>query len=452
LSDTRRAKAELEDFYTGLQSHLRVRSQSDYAGLVTANGNSAEPVHRWFRLKEAFSSQLLTRVLKDTELANANGLRILDPFCGVGTTGVSVVDAVAAGDLSEPVTYGIECNPFLHLVANTKLQALRRPPEHFLDMARTAAAAAMVGTDHTPPPDLSTFTAEGHFEPRELQRLLSLRAAIDAEEALGGDPLVIALMRVCLGSIVEPVSHLRRDGRALRLVPNKAPVRAVDAFLRRAEIIAADLPARRLTFSGRALLGDGVRMTPVDSRFRPFDLVLFSPPYPNNIDYTEVYKLENWLLGLIANSTSFKTQRHATVYSHPSVKRPDPLPSLDLSDRENAALGALVRPVEQAVPEDDRYHDARIRMIRGYVRDMYLTLRSARDRMASDGHLVYVVGNSLHGTGPGRFIIAADLLIAACADIAGFEVERIEIARYLRRRSVESVFLRESVVFVRKAF
>jgi DNA modification methylase len=30
-----------------------------------------------------------------------------------------------------------------------------------------------------------------------------------------------------------------------------------------------------------------------------FDLILTSPPYPNNIDYSEVYKLELWLLGFI---------------------------------------------------------------------------------------------------------------------------------------------------------
>lgn len=441
----------LDSHYRALQDGFSVRRNVDYGTLVVPNGNGSAPVHRWFRLKEAFSSDLFMRVLKDTDLQRRDGLRILDPFSGVGTTAVSVIDAVASGELTAPVVHGVESNPFLHLVGSTKIAALRRAPRGFLDLARKLAASALRETDLGPPkvPQLSTFRREGSFDPIQLERLLKLRDAIQAEQQAGCDPLLVDLARVCLGAIVEPVSNLRRDGRALRHVENKVRVGAVEAFLAKAEEIDADLPTRPVKLRARTWRGDGRSLSVVDRRERDYDLVLFSPPYPNNIDYTEVYKLEAWLLGLVTDAAGFSAQRLRTVYSHPSLLRPDPLPSPGLSEKENEALASLIRPLEEAIPAD-RYAEGRRRMIRGYTVDMYRTLRSSTDRMREGSSLVYVVGNSVHGRAPKDFVIAADLLIAALAEMAGLKVATIDIARWLRRRSVSSPYLRESVVYLRK--
>jgi hypothetical protein len=198
----------------------------------------------------------------------------------------------------------------------------------------------------------------------------------------------------------------------------------------------------------RVIHGDGRLCAGIDGRFEPFDLVVYSPPYPNNIDYTEVYKLENWLLGFIGDQSSFVEQRMKTVYSHPSVLRPDPLPSRQLTAAENDAALRVIEPVLTFVPKD-RYSEGRRRMLRGYARDMLLTLKSARPRLAANGRLVYVVGNSVHGAPPSQFVVAADLIIAELAVAAGLTVDRIEVARRLRRRHSASRFLRESIVSLR---
>jgi hypothetical protein len=195
-------------------------------------------------------------------------------------------------------------------------------------------------------------------------------------------------------------------------------------------------------------LGDGRTFDEIMDDAQEFDLIIFSPPYPNNIDYTEVYKLENWLLGYITDESAFFDQRMRTVYSHPSLLRPDPLPSSNLSTKENDLLAQVVAPLVDAVPKD-RYSLARERMLRGYALDMFLTLRSAAKRVAPTGHVAYVVGNSVHGRPPREFVIAADLLMAQLAGVAGLLVERICVARFPRRRVVASPFLRESVVFLK---
>jgi hypothetical protein len=176
------------------------------------------------------------------------------------------------------------------------------------------------------------------------------------------------------------------------------------------------------------------------------DIVLFSPPYPNNIDYTEVYKLEAWLLGFIESTEEFRAERLKTVYSHPSLLRGH---DATRAAAAQAQLDGLLEPILSAIPSD-RYSRGRRRMVAGYVRDMHLTLESAFMALRPGGALVYVVGNSLHGSGGSQFVIAADLLLAQLASNNGFRVTRFEVARTSGRRGRDKDFLRESVVFARK--
>jgi len=43
------------------------------------------------------------------------------------------------------------------------------------------------------------------------------------------------------------------------------------------------------------LAGDGRTLQIPELGGKAFDLIIYSPPYLNNIDYSEVYKLELWL-------------------------------------------------------------------------------------------------------------------------------------------------------------
>jgi hypothetical protein len=441
----------LEAYYAVLQAGMPIRDCPVYRSLVVPNGNQDSSVHRWFHLKEAYSLQLLDRVLDDAALAGRIGLRILDPFAGVGTTAISVADRLAGGRLQTATVYGIESNGFLHLVASTKLEALQRPTRTFARFALKIAKMALASPEPAPHiPSLSTLQKREYFDQGDVEQLMRLRQAIDMAATEGAVPLDVALARVCLGAVVETVSNLRRDGRALRFTEKRYRPGTVEAFQAKARQVVADIPARSVPVRGRILRGDGRLLEGIDERYRPFDLIIFSPPYPNNIDYTEVYKLENWVLGFISSNDAFVAQRLRTVYSHPSVLRPAPLPSDLLSESENSALANLVGPLLDTIPTD-RYAEGRRRMVSGYARDMYLTLRAAKERLAAGGQIVYVVGNSVHGHGPGRMIIAADLLIAAFGELAGLEVRQVSVARHLRRREVASDYLRESVVFLAHA-
>jgi hypothetical protein len=437
---------ELDRFYALLQSRWSVVDGSDYAGLVVPNGNGGAPVHRWFRMKEAYSCELLDRVLTASGLDARRALSVCDPFCGSGTTGVSLAHAVAAGKLHSAQFTGLEINPYLHLVAKTKLAAMCSPPAEFPALAqRVGAAVAQRGVEPAPVPKLSTFADRRYFDDATLSELLQLRTAITTERERGADPLALDLATVCLGSIVEPVSKLRRDGRALRHEPEKSTPRPLAAFLERASEIEDDLPALAIPLAASLHRADARDGGAILQASDPFDLVVFSPPYPNNIDYTEVYKLEGWLLGFYADDAEFKAQRWRTLRSHASLDFGEEPTGRDDTDWQE--VQELIVPLLEAVPED-RYTAARRRTIRGYAYDMLGVLRHLRSAMAEDGQLIYVVGNSLHGGRDGTgLLIAADLLIARLAELAGFAVTRLAVARVPSRRRTASPYLRESVVF-----
>ena len=164
---------------------------------------------------------------------------------------------------------------------------------------------------------------------------------------------------------------------------------------------------------------------------KDFNWSIFSPPYPNNIDYTEVYKLEGWVLGFYTNADDLREQRLSTLRSHPSVRFPD----IYLSGQSDLvkAMGALVQPMLDVIPKG-RYELGRVQLVKGYFDDMLRVFQSIRRHMALEGRVACVVGNSVHATGTDQFVIASDLVLAAVGELAGFRVDEIRIARQLHRR------------------
>jgi hypothetical protein len=395
-------------------------------------------------MKEAYSNLLLPTICDQLSLP-IQGLAVVDPYVGSGTTAVSLAEI---SNFQPAEFYGAESNPFLHLVATAKFEALQNPPQDFDDFSGLVAATAVRSSTklELECPGLSTLSRRDYISKNALEELLKLRQSIELH-APEASPEAVNLAKVCLGATVEPSTKLRRDGRALRFSPDKTPVRPAQEFLARTEAASEDLPVDPYPLTGEIKLGDA-RGDTLPSGASAAGLVLFSPPYPNNIDYTEIYKMELWLLGFVSSGDEFADQRRQTVRSHPSLKTSDP--ALLHPESHCSAVDDVIAPILDLVPNGDRYSASRRRTVDGYLRDMFSSLRYTYDRVVPDTPLVYVVGNSFHGSSSsGSFLFAADLLIAELAEIAGFEVERIKIARFPRRRS-GSPFLRESVVFCRK--
>ncbi|MGA7733464.1 MAG: hypothetical protein WCD37_19550 [Chloroflexia bacterium] len=415
--------------------------------LARFNGNKKTPIHSWFTYKEGFSADLLEWVMDRLALDLSNIGTLLDPFCGAGTSLLSAQMLYKGSEV--PEIYGVEHNPFVRFVADAKLSWLRYSPTKIERLLPCIFDSEPKDTKY-PVPELSTIRNPSVFSPEVLQELLSFRTRI-SQYARGTSEEKFLLLG--WASVIERVSGVRKDGRALRFT-KKADVPTVTnaladqwkAMLKDLRLLQHRIPnATRVKC--QVLAGDGRTLASHGLRNKHFDLIVYSPPYLNNIDYSEVYKLELWLSGYVSSSEEFRSLRLGTLRSHPSIK----FPETDVVGQLPEELWArrLRRALLEALP-NNKDLDWRTRLVKGYMDDMYQALSTQYTIAKPNAFVICVVGNSLHGRKNHPVLIATDLLITALAQAVGFEVKELQIARQLRRRDHENQYLRETIIILRR--
>jgi len=446
-----RAVRDLIEEYEAFQEELILRkAEPGLQGLVRFNGNRAMSVHGWYNFKEGFSADLLSWLCRAIPCELDELEYILDPFCGVGT---SLLSAQLGYRGNETLyVYGVEHNPFIRFVAGAKLSWPEYRPSKIKKLIPTLLASRLAERRaEYQVPGLSTIQNPKVFSPSVVQELLAFRDRIRTE--LRGEPEE-SFFLLGWAAIIERVSGVRKDGRALRFKgKNDAPT--VAAALRdQWESMLNDLyklgqnGVGPLNVECEVVAGDGRTLSAPELENKRFDLILYSPPYLNNIDYSEVYKLELWLLGLISTKEEFRALRLGTLRSHPSLKFPETnlLGGLPKHCWARRLRGALLK----ALPHN-KDHGWRIRLIQGYMDDMYQALSAQFRFTRPNAPVVCVVGNSLHGRTDHPIPIATDLLISALAQAVGFEIEWLQVARQLRRRDHSNRLLRESIILMRRS-
>jgi len=435
--------SQLEELraYRAAERRLTLTQDPSFSDLVIAGSNERYPVHRWFRFKESFSADLLKTVLAEVLSPGTRRIRLLDPFCGVGTSLVASQELAAHGLDIEAA--GIERNPFIAFCARAKVRWPAIDARRLGPLGEAALEQSDELNARIPP--LSSL-ADGCISRETARRILKIRDAICGH---GDDPTHNALL-VGLAASIEPSSWVRKDGRMLRLIDRRAAP-LMRTLRSRWSDIEADVDFMKQVIETcrvpTVTLGDGRR--PLSHGVAPgsVDVILTSPPYPNAIDYSEVYKLELWLLRFVSTPQEFLTLRHSTLRSHPTVE------DAELSEDLQAALkhhdlGTLLKPLlrkTKRLPKRWRH-----RMVLGYVADIWNALREYEQCLRPGGVCVLVVGNSLHGGPSLPYLIPTDLLVLEAARAIGLEPTKSIVARGLKRRLSGNHFLRESVLVLRK--
>jgi hypothetical protein len=425
--------------YERLARGLPIEDRCDeLAGLLKFASNLNEPIHRWFKFKEAFSSQLVSQLLTEYPPASRRHIAFLDPFCGVGTSLLAAEETLERMGIKQATLRGIEVNPYLRFVASTKLDWHRYSPAFLLRAGVMATNGCnLVGEPAIP--SLSTIRNGKFIAKKDLRRLLELRDKVKlvARARPEQRPLLLGL-----ASAAEQVFRLRKDGRALRFNPREEKVSVDEEVAKRWNQIAEDLQLgkRRSDVEYRIEKGDGRRADEVFRNHR-FQVIMFSPPYLNNIDYTEVYKIELWLLGFLKSSEQMVAQRRRTFRSHPSCL----FPGFDdaRTDEVVEVLGPMFKRLLEYASRSEKW---RGRLFSEYFADMLRTLRGCRRLLAPNGRIFVIIGNSLHGTADHPIPVATDLWTARLAKMAGLRVDSLMIGRQLARRRIPGSLLRESVI------
>ncbi|MFY9821124.1 MAG: hypothetical protein WAM82_07065 [Thermoanaerobaculia bacterium] len=412
-----------------------------YAELVSPQANEISSVHRWFRFKESFSAALVRKIINEAAEYLGNQLRLLDPFCGVGTT-LLAAQQMAIDGISVSAT-GIEYNPFIHFVAHTKANWSLIDPSTLMAAGERALHAA---PQRITLPNTDSILSERCISRHIARRIVAIRNHVELNEA-GGTRNGLLLG---VASAVESLSRTRKDGRALRLVQRARPdVR--QTLWNRWQMIADDVAFMRTTQSvsnaPTVLRGDGRVPSALGMSPESYDIIVTSPPYPNNIDYTEVYKLELWLMGLVRTTEEFFDLRRRTFRSHPTTVRNEPTAEFLRIARTRPLRSVLWPLIERTSRMRERW---RARLLLGYFEDLYTALKEYFTLLRPQGVAAFVVGNSLQGGSSDPYLIPTDLILAALARSCGFDVERAIVARSFKRRLSGNHFLRETIVIARK--
>jgi DNA modification methylase len=240
-------------------------------------------VHRWFRYSAGFSAAWAERVIRERQ-AEVGDVVVLDPFVGSGTT-------LIASQMAGIPSFGLESHPLVTRVAQAKL-AWRASAEDFEE--RTAKVLATTKpTEWANPPALlaKIYPAE------TLGRLLGLRRSVEINQK--GDDVdhllwlaLVAILRVCSPAGTAPWQYV---------LPKKTKANAAEpltAFEAQARAMVADMRCMPRDVAPAALFHEDARSAasiPDDT----IDLVVTSPPYPNNYDYADATRIEMTFLGEI---------------------------------------------------------------------------------------------------------------------------------------------------------
>lgn len=434
--------------YEGTIHVVPAPQDASLKNLVTFDNSKDAPVHRWYTFKEGYSNKLLRTLEQRGIIPKQSARSLLDPFCGVATTLLSCQIPGENGHVRRAV--GIERNPAIYAIAKAKLnwQNYRlRAISHFINRLKAPKRGRRTAV---PVPELSTLTAVKHgkraFEPGVLKELIFYRDWIKENCA---SKIELDFFMLAWTSVIEPASNTRKDGRALRLLEPPYRPNVKQLLLDRCELMLEDLSSLKK----QPRPDSRIDIVPGDGRHLPFKdgsftALCYSPPYLNNIDYSEVYKLELWLRGDVTNRDQFRSLRLATLRSHPSVT----FPSTTICDRLSSQtwIRRLKIALIAALPQDD-FHKMRRALFSGYVDDMLIALREQARVAVPGAPIVCVIGNSLHGGRNNASVpVCTDLLISAAARAVGLEVAQIQIARQLPRRDHKNGWLRESIVVMRK--
>lgn len=424
-------------FFHDIEKTMIIKSGNAYKGMVCPAEAHNLPIHNWYRFKEGYSPNLLKSLMKYFRISEP--LRILDPFSGSGTTLLS-----ASLDSSINLEYGTgyEVNPFISFMANTKLNYYKLRPnvaKSFISLLLSINIENQINNNQIP--ELSTIRKA--YSQLTLTRLINLKEII--KNQFEPDSYEHDFFMLVYASILENIGTMRKSGRALKICRDMQDYDVKHEFIIKATKMITDTENIHETRNSNkiTLINDDVRKIQLNQK--PHNLVLFSPPYLNNFDYTEVYKVELWMLDFINTSEQFRDLRYQTMRSHPSVK-------FNRTNIYSNYKSCIIRDFIDFLDNSDEKQPF-YSTIQAYIDDMYQTFAKISQNTSTGAFVVCIVANSLFGSAKHGNLtpIATDLLIAEIAQDVGFTVSEISIARRVNRRGVSFPYGRESLIILRKS-
>lgn len=411
-------------------------------------GDSA--AHGWYRFVLSYPPHLVRHYLH--RFGADETTVCLDPFCGTGTT---VVECKKLGIGS----IGIEAHPMSHFAALTKTDWTPDADGLVTHAERIAKRAAVLlsrdgisdsGTNHNVRAKLRELPAEAagillsnSISPLPLHKTLVL---LDVLNAVRDDRYhrheLLALAR----ALVTNIGNLH-FGPEVGVGPPKADAAVVANWLAQVRIIAADLRllVARSGVSSNVIHADSRQLAGRVAE-QTVDIVITSPPYPNEKDYTRTTRLESVLLGLVRNKQELRAIKQGLMRSNTrNVYKGD-------DDHnwvaEHAEIDQIADEIERRrieLRKTSGFEKMYARVTKLYFGGMAKHLNELKPVLRPGAQLAYVVGDQASYL---RVMIRTGQLLADVAKTQGYEVQGIDLFR-TRFSTATGEQLREEVVLLR---
>ena len=375
-------------------------------------------VHGLHEYKGKFNPQIVRAMLNIFNVEP--GQKVLDPFCGSGTTLVECSHVGATG-------YGVDLNPFAVFMANAKLQALSTPAkELWTALRRISLSLGRIRTwSKTVANDARGQYLRSWFDLNTLEKIEIIRTEI---EGIAGTLSPIFL--VIASNLLREYSL--QDPKDLRIRRRRSPFPQTpfaDAFLAACEksierieatqwILGSDLPP------GEAFLCNASALDMPET----FDTAITSPPYAMALPYIDTQRLSLvWLdqleprriLGLEAQligSREFRGTARAEAEQTLGSNR-DGLPETE---------AAFCRQLREAVGDNDGFRRKAVpALLYRYFASMQKSFSAIRRKMRPHAPFALIVGHNHSVLGGVRYDINTPAHLANIALGTGWILEEV---------------------------
>ncbi len=409
------------------------------------------PAHDWYRFVLSFPPHLVRDYADRFGLGTQH--RLLDPFCGTGTT------LVEAKKLGIP-SIGVESVGVPRHAANTKTDWSPDPDilaAHAHRVAETAKGILARDNisdepmEETPtglrlrslPQPAAKLLLKNSISPLPLHKVLVLRDVLKEmrrQELEAHEQLALAR------ALASDISNLK-FGPEVGVGKIKSDARVVGDWLSRVISMSDDL--RKLNAldetPSQAIAGDA---RSIHRCIEPcsVDAVITSPPYPNEKDYSRIVRLESVLLGYIDNRSDLQRMKRGLLRSNTrGVYRNDDDDAWVNDDSEIDRIANAIENRRMELGKNSGFERMYHRVTRLYFGGMARHFVSLSRVLRPGARLAYVVGDQASYL---RVMIRTGQILGGIAERAGYEVEAINLFR-TRHATATNRQLREEVLVLK---
>lgn len=413
--------------------------------------------HDWYRFVLSFPPHLVRQYLR--RFGVEEGCRVLDPFCGTGTT---LVECKKLGIES----VGVEAHPMTNFASSVKVDWTPKPGnllEHageVAEAARTELAAGGIDDDQLYDPHslFGAWDGDGlRTLPEESQKLL-------LKNSISPLPLHKALVlldclkhcsvddyerheRLALAKVLVSSASNLRFGPEVGVGPAKPDSPVILPWLSGVKKMAEDLRVLRIagdvpSTAHHADSRKALRMLEPGS----IDAVITSPPYPNEKDYTRTTRLETVLLGFVDDRAGLRELKQELVRSNTrGVYKADDDDQWISGHQEIERIADAIEARRIELRKTSGFERLYARVTKLYFGGMARHLSDLRRVLRPGAHLAYVVGDQASYL---RVMIRTGQLLGDIAESLGYELLDIDLFR-TRLSTATGEQLREEVVVLR---